>query len=98
VRTLVFYELLLIVGRKMMRYTVILEPTNEVDKPGWYYAHIPALDLTTHGLSLEGAMDAARDLVIGWIAELRSSGKEIPVEKQGFVSQIEIPDDAIHAA
>ncbi len=81
-----------------MRYTVILEPTNEQDHPGWYYAHIPSLDLTTHGLGLEGAMEAARDLVTGWIAELRNSGQEIPVEKQGFVSQIEIPDDAIHAA
>jgi len=45
-----------------MRYTVILEPTRESDKPGWYYAHIPALDLTTHGLGPEGAMNAARDL------------------------------------
>jgi predicted RNase H-like HicB family nuclease len=81
-----------------MRYTVILEPTNEADKPGWYYAHIPALDLTTHGLGPEGAMAAARDLAAGWIAELRGRGQEIPVETQGFVSQIEIPDDAIHAA
>jgi len=81
-----------------MRYTVILEPTNEPDNPGWYYAHIPTLDLTTHGLGLEGAMDAARDLVTGWIAELKRAGKEIPLETQGFVSQIEISDDAIHAA
>ena len=81
-----------------MRYTVVLEPTNEADKPGWYYAHIPTLDLTTLGLGLEGAMEAARDLVTGWISELRSKGKKIPVETQGFVSQIEIPDDAIHAA
>jgi predicted RNase H-like HicB family nuclease len=81
-----------------MRYTVILEPTNEADKPGWYYAHIPDLDLTTHGFGLERAMDAARDLVTGWIAELRSNGKEVPVETQGFVTQIEIPDNAIHAA
>ncbi|MEJ2246944.1 MAG: type II toxin-antitoxin system HicB family antitoxin [Acidobacteriota bacterium] len=81
-----------------MRYTVILEPTNEEDRPGWYYAHVPTLDLTTHGLGLEGAMDAARDLVTGWIEELRNSGKEIPVEKQGFISQIEIPDNAIYAA
>jgi predicted RNase H-like HicB family nuclease len=63
-----------------MRYTVILEPTNEIENSGWYYAHIPALDLTTHGLGLEGAMDAARDLVTGWIEELRSHGKEVPVE------------------
>ena len=81
-----------------MRYTVILEPTNEPDRPGWYYAHIPALDLTTHGLGLEGAMEAARDLAAGWVAELRSAGKEIPIETQGFVSHIEIPDDAVHAA
>lgn len=80
-----------------MRYTVILEPTNETDQPGWYYAHIPALDLTTHGLGLEGAMAAARDLVTGWVAELRKNGQPVPVETQGFVSHIEIPDDAIHA-
>lgn len=61
-----------------MRYTVILEPTNEADNPGWYYAHIPALDLTTHGLGLEGAMEAARDLALGWIAELRAMGREVP--------------------
>ena len=53
--------------------------------PGWYYAHIPTLDLTTHGLGLECAMEAARDLVIGCIAELRNSVKQIP-------------DDAIYAA
>ena len=81
-----------------MRYTVVLEPTNEPDRPGWYYAHIPALDLTTHGLGLEGAMEAARDLASGWVAELRKAGKEVPRETQGFVSQIEIPDDAVHAA
>jgi predicted RNase H-like HicB family nuclease len=81
-----------------MRYTVILEPTKEPDQPGWYYAHIPALDLTTHGIGPEGAMDAARDLVLGWITELRSRGEEIPVERPGFIGQIEISDDAIHAA
>ncbi len=68
-----------------MRYTVILEPTNEPDQAGWYYAHIPALDLTTHGLGPEGAMEAARDLASEWIAELRNAGKEIPIEAPGFV-------------
>ncbi len=81
-----------------MRYTVILEPTNETDQPGWYYAHIPALDLTTHGLGIEGAMAAAHDLVTGWIAELKRNGKEVPIETQGFVSHIDVSDDAIHAA
>jgi len=81
-----------------MRFTVILEPTDEANQPGWYYAHIPALDLTTHGLGLEGAMEAARDLASGWISELRARGESIPVERQGFVNQIEISDDATHAA
>jgi predicted RNase H-like HicB family nuclease len=62
-----------------MRYMVILEPTNEADRAGWYYAHIPSLDLTTHGLGLDGAMEAARDLVSGWVAELRSRGEPVPM-------------------
>jgi predicted RNase H-like HicB family nuclease len=82
----------------LVRYTIMLEPTNEPDRPGWYYAHIPALDLTTHGLGPEGAMAAAYDLLLGWIAELKSRGEEIPQEKPGFISQIEISDDAINAA
>lgn len=65
-----------------MRYTIILEPTNEPENPGWFYAHIPALDLTTHGLGVDGAMDAARDLAAGWIAELKALGRDIPVETQ----------------
>jgi predicted RNase H-like HicB family nuclease len=86
------------IGSKEMRYTIILEPTNEPDKPGWYYAHVPALDLTTHGFGLEGAMEAARDLAAGWVAELRNHGEEVPIEKGAFVSHIEVPDDATHAA
>ncbi len=81
-----------------MIYTVILGSTNELDRPGWYYAHIPTLDLTTHGLGPEGAMAAARDLASGWIAELRSAGKEVPVETRGFVSWIDLPGDTTHTA
>jgi predicted RNase H-like HicB family nuclease len=81
-----------------MRYTVIIEPTNEPDQPGWFYAHIPALDLTTHGLGVEGAMAAARELVTGWIAERKSRGEDVPTEAPGLVGQIEISDDALHAA
>jgi hypothetical protein len=54
----------------IMRYTAILEAANEVDKPGWYYAHIPILDLSAHGLGPEVAIEAARVLVTGWIADL----------------------------
>ncbi|HEX4794111.1 MAG TPA: hypothetical protein VH370_09980 [Humisphaera sp.] len=81
-----------------MRYTVVLEPTNEPDQPGWYYAHIPTLDLTTHGLGVEGALAAAKDLVAGWIAELAANGEVVPQEGQGFVSQIEVPENALHGA
>jgi predicted RNase H-like HicB family nuclease len=81
-----------------MRYTVVLEPTHEPDHPGWYYAHIPALDLTTHGNGVEGALAAAKELVAGWVAELRTRGEPVPIETQGFVSQIEIPENALHGA
>jgi predicted RNase H-like HicB family nuclease len=81
-----------------MRYTVVLEPTKEPDQPGWYYAHIPALDLTTHGLGIEGALEAAKDLVSGWIEELKSRGEKITVETQSFVGHIEVSESAIHSA
>jgi predicted RNase H-like HicB family nuclease len=73
-----------------MKYTVILEATREADQPGWYYAHIPALDLTTHGLGIDGALEAARDLVSGWIQELRNGGQQIPVDTTSFIGQIRI--------
>ena len=60
-----------------MRYTILLEPTREPAHPGWYYAHIPALDLTTHGQGIEGALRAAEDLVKGWVAELQSPVHEL---------------------
>jgi predicted RNase H-like HicB family nuclease len=81
-----------------MRYTVVIEPTREPDDPGWYYVHIPALDLTTHGDGVEGAMAAARELAEAWIAERRAHGESVPVEEAGFVSQIEIGEDAVHSA
>jgi len=63
-----------------MRYTVVLEPTREAEQPGWYYAHVPTLNLTTHGLGIEGALAAAKDLVGGWIAELKERGESVPRE------------------
>ena len=40
-----------------MRYSVFLEPIEEQGFEGYYYAHVPALDLTTQGLGVEGALD-----------------------------------------
>ena len=73
-----------------LRYTVVIEPTHEAELPGWYYAHIPALDLTTHGEGVEGALAAARDLISGWIAELRAAGKQVPIEDTSFVTHVEV--------
>lgn len=72
------------------RYTVVIEPTREPEHPGWYYAHVPALDLTTHGEGVQGALEAAQDLIAGWIAELREVGKAVPIEDGAFVTQVEV--------
>jgi predicted RNase H-like HicB family nuclease len=41
---------------------------DEPDFEGYYYAHIPALDLTTHGSGVEGALRAAQELVEAWVS------------------------------
>jgi predicted RNase H-like HicB family nuclease len=81
-----------------LRYTVVLEPTSEAGHPGWYYAHVPALDLTTHGEGVEGALAAARELVTGWVAELIKQGKPVPREEPGFVGTIEVNENALRGA
>lgn len=37
--------------------------------PGYYYAHVPSMGITTHGDGVEGAMAAARDLIGLWVDE-----------------------------
>lgn len=75
-----------------MRYSVFLEPVNEPDFAGYYYAHIPTLDLTTHGQGIEGALAAARELVSAWIAEKQLHGIIVPVEANTLFTQIEVKD------
>lgn len=42
-----------------MNYSIIYETVTDPSFPsGYYYAHVPALDLTTHGLRIEGAREA----------------------------------------
>jgi len=53
----------------IMRYSVLLEPINEPEFQGYYYADIPTLDLTTHGQGIEGAIAAAQELIEAWIDE-----------------------------
>ncbi|MGA3170658.1 MAG: hypothetical protein ABSE62_06560 [Chthoniobacteraceae bacterium] len=53
-----------------MRYSVLVEPVEETEKmPGWFYAHVPSLGITTHGQGIKGALEAARDLIRLWVDE-----------------------------
>jgi predicted RNase H-like HicB family nuclease len=65
---------------------------------GYYYAHIPSLGLTTHGLGVEGARSAARDLVRQWIAEKRANQESVPAPTELFFSTLEVSEDALQSA
>jgi predicted RNase H-like HicB family nuclease len=75
-----------------MRYSVFLEPVDEPEFPGYYYAHVPALDLTTHGPGVEGALAAAKELIEAWIAEKKAHGESVPTEANSQIAHVEIPD------
>jgi predicted RNase H-like HicB family nuclease len=75
-----------------MRYSVFLEPVNEPEFKGFYYAHIPTLDLTTHGQGVEGAIAAAQELIEAWVAEKRAHGESVPIEEKSLIAQFEVPD------
>ena len=61
----------------VMKYAVLIEPVEESEgMPGFYYAHVPSLGITTHGGGIEGAMAAARDLISLWVEEMRAVGKD----------------------
>jgi len=79
-------------GGIIMRYSVLLEPINEPEFQGYYYAHIPTLDLTTHGRGIEGAIAAAQELIEAWVEEKRSRGESVAVETKSLIAQVEIPD------
>ncbi len=73
-----------------MRYSVLLEAINEPDFEGYYYAHIPTLDLTTHGEGVEGALAAAQELVEAWIGEKQAHGESVPVERKSLIAHVDI--------
>jgi len=76
-----------------MTYTIVYQRIDEKNFPaGYYYAHIPALDITTHGVGIDGAKEAAKDLIKLWIAEKRDSGEKINIEGEVFISKLEIED------
>lgn len=76
-----------------MTYSIVLEKIKSNDFPtGYFYAHIPSLDLTTHGLGIEGAEQAAKDLLKLWLEEKKANGEEIKEESETYFSKIDIED------
>jgi predicted RNase H-like HicB family nuclease len=76
-----------------MTYTILYEKITDGSMPeGYYYARIPSLDLTTHGVGIEGAKEAARDLIKLWIEEKRANGESFPTEDETLISKIEVED------
>jgi len=75
-----------------MRYSVLIESIDEPEFAGYYYAHIPTLDLTTHGQGIEGAIAAAQELIEAWVEEKQSRGEKVPVESKSLLAHVEIPD------
>ncbi|HRE10560.1 MAG TPA: hypothetical protein PK605_10260 [Ignavibacteria bacterium] len=56
-----------------MEPKIIYEKITDGSLPdNYFYAHIPALDLTTHGIGVEGAKSAAEDLIKLWREEKSS--------------------------
>jgi predicted RNase H-like HicB family nuclease len=82
-----------------MSYGILFEKVEDKDfPPGYYYAHVPSLGLTTHGLGLDGARQAALDLARIWLAEKKAQGDPLPAQSEVFFSTLDIPDDALQSA
>lgn len=66
-----------------MTYGILFEKVAQPDFPdGYYYAHVPVLGLTTHGLGIEGAREAAIDLIKLWVAEKWPTARRLtPLQK-----------------
>lgn len=78
-----------------MTYGVLFERINEAGFPeNTYYAHVPALGLTTHGEGIEGARRAALDLVQIWIAEKKANGEPVPQPVETLFSTLEVSEGA----
>lgn len=82
-----------------MNFSVMFEKVQDAGFPaGYYYAHIPSLSLTTHGLGIEGARASASDLLKLWLAEKRANGETVSAPAESLFSNLELPDDALQSA
>jgi predicted RNase H-like HicB family nuclease len=82
-----------------MRFSVVFERVQDAGFPaGYYYAHVPSLGLTTHGSGVEGARQAAADLLRLWLVEKRANGEEVAASSETLFGTLEIPEDALQSA
>jgi hypothetical protein len=82
-----------------MQYGVLFEKIEEPNfPPGYYYAHIPTLGLTTHGFGIDGARGAAADSITRWIAEKRANGEHVTLPAELLYSTIEVSEDTVQSA
>ena len=82
-----------------MTYGIVFEkaPAAELSA-GSYYAHVPALGLTTHGEGIEGARAAAEDLIKLWLIEKKAAGETVEFPSEIFFSTVEISESALQSA
>jgi len=74
-----------------MRYNVLVEPVEERENlPGFYYAHVPSLGITTHGSGVDGAIAAARDLIHLWVEEKKASGEMPEPAREALLAMVEV--------
>ncbi len=82
-----------------MNFGVLFEKVTDKDFPsGYFYAHVPSLGLTTHGLGIEGARAAAADLVKLWLTEKKANHEPVPASSEILFSTLDIPEDALQSA
>jgi predicted RNase H-like HicB family nuclease len=73
-----------------MQIPVLYEKINEKGFEGHYYAYIPTLGLTTQGYGIDGAKDAALDLVKLWLEENKSNSELRKVNSEVIFSNLEV--------
>jgi predicted RNase H-like HicB family nuclease len=63
------------------KYTVILQPEQDPEFPGYYNVGVPALPgCLTYGANREDALANAREAIEAYIEDLVASGEPIPEE------------------
>lgn len=76
-----------------MTYGILFEKVAQPDFPdGYYYAHVPVLGLTTHGLGSEGAREAAIDLIKLWVAEKKANGEMVSPPSEVLYTTVDVAD------